>query len=42
MYFYCNLRSLEDSKGRKRVVNGGQEGVLENSVALARIIGEGI
>ncbi len=42
MYLWCNMKSLKkDCRGRKRISNGGQKGVLENSIAPLSIVGEG-
>ncbi len=43
MYLWCNFEELrkKDNKGRKKEVNGGQEKVLDNFVALTSIIGDG-
>ncbi len=41
MYLYCKKTYKKNNRSRKKVVNGGQEGMLENSITLANIVGEG-
>jgi hypothetical protein len=42
MYLFCSSKSLEERQQRKKkIVNGGQEGISENFVAFVRIVGKG-
>ncbi len=41
MYLCCSMKSLKKNcRGRKRISNGGQKGVSENSITPISIVGE--
>jgi len=42
MYLCCSLKSLKERQQRKKKVNGGQEGILENFAASMKIVSKGI